>query len=294
MVKYSKAGISVPFYLSTAEISPNKLDDSNNNDDSNKRARPTASGGPEHCGKKSSEDSTKLAPRVSSVPALSCLPLGNSLPLKKRMKRSESSAFLLQEEPLRGKGKVHSVTSPYSDVKPEEHFRNLLRRLGQSADTVNIDPDSFLPTAKQQHASYPRAAMAARNEDLDLLRSLHNEGQNLQCANQFGESVIHIVCRRSRDDILEFLVSEVGVSLRLMDDLGRTPLHDAAWTDKPNFKLAALLLTREPDLIHARDKRGNSPLAYVPKQNWGLWNAFLEQNKDLFVRLQQDGVTTVG
>jgi len=96
-------------------------------------------------------------------------------------------------------------------------------------DSMEADPMSFFPIAKQQHETYAKAAMAARSEDLQALKTLHEQGKSLQCSNRFGESIIHIICRRGRDDILKFLVSEAGVTLRLRDDLGRTPLHDAAW-----------------------------------------------------------------
>jgi Ankyrin repeats (3 copies) len=287
MVKLSKVGISLPFFLSTPEALVNEQHDSK------KRARPKTNSSPGTNGAKSLPDSAKPAHRVSSVPAMSSIPHDYGIRQQKPMKRSRSSVLLHNFEALE-EGTRPAVRSHSPHIKSEEYFKKMLRELGQSPESVIVDRDSFLPVGVQQHPSYPQAAMAARNEDLDLLRTLHNEGHCLQCANKFGESIIHIVCRRSRDDILEFLVSEVGVSLRLMDDLGRTPLHDAAWTDKPNFKLAAQLLSKEPDLIYTLDKRGNLPLAYVPQQNWGLWNAFLEQNKGMFVKAACSGATTVG
>ncbi len=286
MVTFSKAGIALPFYVYTSsESQPNNVDDSK------KRARPKKGSICDTSGTESLEESIKSPPRVNSYPELSCFARGESIPLKKRMKRSESSAFFHTPQEVRN---AVAMTSPSSQLNPDDYLRKILRDSGQSAEPVKIDPGSFLAIEQQQHASYPRAAMAARNEDLDQLRTLHSEGQSLQCANRFGESIIHIICRRSRDDILDFLVSEVGVSVRLIDDLGRTPLHDAAWTERPNFKVATLLLSKEPDLIHARDKRGNSPLSYVPKHNWGLWNAFLQQHKALFVRIPEKSAAVVG
>ena len=67
----------------------------------------------------------------------------------------------------------------------------------------------------------------------------------------------------------------------MRDDYGRTPLHDAAWTDKPNFELVTLLLQACPDLLFIADQRGFTPMAYVGRQRWEEWCVFLEQNKEL-------------
>ncbi len=221
MVKISKVGISLPYYSTVNECVVNELVAVNEK----KRARANeTSPGP-----LSSE--AKVQPtRVASVPTLSCNLQDNDrrMPLKKRMKRSESSMLPVQEHP---KQKQESVTTSNAKgkMRPEECIKSIVQASGVSIESIKVDLNSFLPIEKQQHSSYPQAALAARNEDITSLKSLHKEGHNLQCSNKFGESIIHIICRRRRDDILNFLVSEAGVSLRLRDDLGRTPLHDAAW-----------------------------------------------------------------
>jgi hypothetical protein len=53
-------------------------------------------------------------------------------------------------------------------------------------------------------------------------------------------------------------------------------------TERPNFKVVHRLLLHEPDMIFVRDNRGNSPLAYIPRQNWGVWNQFLMENQACF------------
>jgi ankyrin repeat protein len=64
------------------------------------------------------------------------------------------------------------------------------------------------------------------------------------------------------------------------DDYGRTPLHDAAWTDQPNFEIVQQLLENSPDLLLVKDKRGYSPLAYVPSQQRAEWCRFLEEHEE--------------
>jgi hypothetical protein len=212
MVQLSRKGIQLPFYTSSVVVHA----------DISKKRTHSGTNGPSF-----SESVSKSPHRVASVPSLIFLSSSNNAraPLKKRMKRYESSVFTLRE-PRRD---VNSKSDDYSTVKPEECFERIVQKSGTSTRSINIDAGSFLSIQEQQLPSYPQAALAARNEDLQLLKKLHAEGHNLQCSNKFGESIIHIICRRGRDDILDFLVSEVDVSLRLRDDLGRTPLHDAAW-----------------------------------------------------------------
>jgi hypothetical protein len=214
-IKISRAGIQLPFYTTGVVVNDEKSQKRNRSDNN---------------GPSPDENLPKSPLRVASAPTLTsiCLSSGRNsrVPLKKRMKRSESSMFTLRE-PRDLKPKPDGTSTV---VKPEECVERIIQKSGISMRSMNVDSEYFLPIEKQQHSSYPQAALAARNEDLPLLKKLHEEGHNLQCSNKFGESIIHIICRRGRDDILDFLVSEVDVSLRLRDDLGRTPLHDAAWS----------------------------------------------------------------
>jgi hypothetical protein len=211
--------------------------------------------------------------------------------LLKRMNRSESefrfqpnagkieslqSLSTKQEENPHIKPEAHKVF-----IKPEVHLESLLKSQGYSTDSFQGANDLFLPITRDQDESYPQAALAARNEDLDAFKELHNRGLNLQSANRFGESIVHIVCRRGNDVILGFLTQEANVSVRVRDDLGRTPLHDAAWTERPNFALVRMVLLAAPDLLFVRDNRGHSALAYAPCHRWGEWCKFLEENMPL-------------
>ena len=122
---------------------------------------------------------------------------------------------------------------------------------------------------------------AARSDDLDKLKSLHANGNSLTCCNRFGESLLHLVCRKGSTDIVRFMVDEAGVSLCTRDDYCRTPLHDACWTSKPNFDLFLFIIQREPELLLAKDVRGHMPLNYVRKEQWDEWRTFLNQHSAL-------------
>ena len=68
---------------------------------------------------------------------------------------------------------------------------------------------------------------------------------------------------------------DAGSSVQVSDDYGRTPLHDACWTPNPNFETISLLLEKDPWLLSITDCRGSTPLGYVRKAHWAVWNGFL-------------------
>mmetsp|Transcript_33353 Transcript_33353/g.38644 ORF Transcript_33353/g.38644 Transcript_33353/m.38644 type:complete len:419 (+) Transcript_33353:132-1388(+) len=139
----------------------------------------------------------------------------------------------------------------------------------------------FITPSEEQMASYGHDLIeAVRNQDINYLRSCHLSGtKSLQCCNRFGESLIHMACRRGFLDVVSFLTQEAKVSLRVIDDCGRTPMHDACWTCKPSFELLDLLISTEPDLMIMSDKRGNTPFDYVRREHWSHWANFIETRK---------------
>lgn len=103
----------------------------------------------------------------------------------------------------------------------------------------------------------------------------------MAACNRYSESVLHMACRRSSYETIRFMVDKVD-SIFLVDDFGRTPLHDACWRPEPHFAITALLLDLNLDMIRCKDKRGATPLDYVRKEHWPLWCAFLDCQKDKY------------
>ena len=175
---------------------------------------------------------------------------------------------------LSGNGGNATATATTNDV-----VNNIPSPL--SADDAKLD-NFFLPMKEENIAAYNQdIATAARSGNLKFLRKQHEEGKNLQCCNKFHETIIHTICRRGHANLLKYAIEEVKLNIRLRCDYGRNPLHDACWTDKPNFELVKLLLTECPDLLYIKDSRGFTPLSYVGKQLWYDWCQFLEENKNL-------------
>jgi len=128
---------------------------------------------------------------------------------------------------------------------------------------------------------------AVRENHLEALRKMHAEGRPLQCHNKFGESLLHLACRKQRIEVVDFLLNEVKVSAAVRDDFGRTPLHDACWTPVPNFKLVDCILKKCPDLLYVKDKRGHTPLFYGRQNHWESWIRHLEERIQLLAPKHQ-------
>ena len=141
--------------------------------------------------------------------------------------------------------------------------------------------DFFIELTPETIAAYSAELVKAiRDRDITLLREMHKSGKSLQCSNRFGESLLHMACRRGYTDVVRFLIKEADVSLRVKDDFGRTPLHDACWSADPNFDLMELIIDHDPDLLLIEDVRGHSPFSYARKSHWKEWSAFLTTKRE--------------
>lgn len=110
--------------------------------------------------------------------------------------------------------------------------------------------------------------------------------QPFRCSNRFGESLMHLACRRGRTEMVRFLVEELpggtpSQMLSIQDDCHKTPLHDACWTPSPNFELVELILEHAPEQVMMQDVRGNTPFDYVRKEDYALWLRFLWERRSL-------------
>jgi hypothetical protein len=173
---------------------------------------------------------------------------------------------------------------PMADVDPKLLLKSIIESHGASSEPrPYASLKGFFATMTEANvAAYDMETVTAiRKGVLDDVRKLHEAGKNLVACNQFGESIIHLACRHGKTDIVEFLMFHAGSSPRVICDSGRTPMHDACWTAAPNFECIRLVLKEVPDLLLVADKRGFTPLAYLPRDTWGEWSDFLERNRDI-------------
>ena len=180
-------------------------------------------------------------------------------------------------------------------ISPTDTVRKIFQSSSSSSSqieekapiTENTDymyTDFFTKPTEEQIAAYDAQKITAvRNGDIVTLRSLLEAGQNLSCCNKFGESLIHMACRRGHIDVVRFLLQDAKVSLTVRDDYGRTPFHDCCWRPSPSYDLMELLLREgDPRLLLLKDVRGHTPFDYSGAQ-WAGWNEFLESRKDLLL-----------
>jgi hypothetical protein len=167
---------------------------------------------------------------------------------------------------------------------PQKSLESILDSKGIKSKVHSFDslPGFFEETKQEEINCYGFDVLnAVRESDIDTLRAFHREGRPLKCSNRFGESLLHLACRKGIVKVVDFLVNEVEVPLQVKDDMGRSPLHDAFWTCEPSFELIDIILKKCPDLLLISDKRGHTPLSYARQNDWAMWNDYLEDRTDM-------------
>mmetsp|Transcript_5376 Transcript_5376/g.15034 ORF Transcript_5376/g.15034 Transcript_5376/m.15034 type:complete len:295 (-) Transcript_5376:35-919(-) len=179
-------------------------------------------------------------------------------------------------------------------ASPDEYLLMLTKaQLGiefEAKPALSLD-SFFVPVTEEQMASYTMEAVSAvRNNDLDRLKELHTEGQALDCFNRFGESLLNMACRRGFESIVLYLLESDRVNVRISDDGGRTPLHDACWNPTPQLRICQSLIERDPALLLVADRRGCTAFQYARKEHWDQWRKFLYDNRECLVKLKQPDI----
>jgi len=155
--------------------------------------------------------------------------------------------------------------------------------LQSSSTNGTVTGKPFIPPLSENDlANYDVDVVAAtREEDLQTLSDLHHkQGRSLSCCNRYGESLLHMACRRGFFPIVSFLTQEAGVAIRITDDCGRTPLHDALWHRDCQYATVDLLIRKDPSLLLMCDKHGHTPFSYARREHWEVWKQFLWDRRE--------------
>lgn len=111
--------------------------------------------------------------------------------------------------------------------------------------------------------------------------SVNFEGMDMEqlrrLRNQFGESLMHLVCRSGLSSA-EFLIKQVKVPLNVRDKFGRSPLHNACLAAIPDFNTVKLILQYAPKLVLFEDNKGRTPFDYISARNRSKWSRFLSED----------------
>ena len=140
------------------------------------------------------------------------------------------------------------------------------------------------PTEEDIEAYDLEVVKSIRSKDLVTLQTLHRGGKNLNACNQFGESLLHMACRRGDVAMVSFMLLEAKVRVEIRDDFGRTPFHDACWTSTPNLDVMDILLqVANPYMMLSEDVRGSVPFDYARKEHYAEWINYLQSRKGIIL-----------
>lgn len=168
-------------------------------------------------------------------------------------------------------------------MTPQVSLDIMLRTRGHSTRRYQTLKSAYYNTPnEEQRTGYTNAVLEAiRHADLPAFRKLLADGMSPNACNAYGESIVHMVCRRGLVDFLRVLIL-AGCRLQSADDYGRTPLHDACWAAEPNFAVVELILKCDVRLFHMTDARGAVPLEYVHVHHYQAWLEFLKEKADVY------------
>lgn len=203
--------------------------------------------------------------------------------------RSHTSKETAADASRKAMGSGQSVSSKSHAQKiadqqtPQSYLDRVLEERGYATKKYSSLEGGYYcrPTPLQQASYGSRVSLAIRASDTSLLRRLLDSGLSPNPCNNYGESLVHMVCRRGDHRLLRIML-EAGTSLQVTDDYGRTPLHDACWRADPSFETVKLILESDKNLLQLLDCRGASPLGYIKKENYARWLDFLMANVDTY------------
>jgi hypothetical protein len=183
-----------------------------------------------------------------------------------------------------------------ANVHPDAFLADLIEAMFCQKLQVKpcLELKDFFPviTEDQMKAYTVEVTTIARSNDVAKLRDFFQQQGKaaLDCYNRFGEGLLNLACRRGFRDMAQFLMSEVELSVRVRDDYGRTPLHDACWNPEPQLEICSWIIARDPSLFLIADKRGFTPFQYARPGDWIIWRRFLFDHRHHLSALMQPDI----
>lgn len=173
-------------------------------------------------------------------------------------------------------------------VKPADHYKMICEKAGKPIRFLPPEEvqDFFLPSLPENKAAHRMEIInAVRGQDLETVKTLHQQGYALDARSPAtDESLLHVCARRGTPEILKYMLREGEVSPCVCCDYGRSPLHDAAWsTSERALEMLKILIYACPDMLMLNDRRGFSPLDYIPRDHWAHCCEFLDKHKEMIL-----------
>lgn len=200
----------------------------------------------------------------------------DSIFTKKKSVKSFSNSVKIQES------NTSSTTAiKRTNISPQEYLDDQMYIRGYATLPHQTLKSGYYkrPTLLQQ-ASYDNylIELALYGQNVKLRRIL-DSGISPNPCNSHGESLIHLISRRCLPSTMQVFLN-AGASVRVSDDYGRTPLHDACWRPEPCFEMIHLIAKSDRDQFHMQDERGSRPLSYVRREQWDMWISFIDSKID--------------
>jgi ankyrin repeat protein len=186
----------------------------------------------------------------------------DSTPRRKKRKLSDSQM-------------CNTAPTSVAVMSPTLYLSVALKNKGIESRIDHLSVEQAIYFEPYREAQIPTEILrAVRRNDLKELRRF--EVEKLSQRNQFGESLMHLVCRLGLNSVA-YLIEEAKLPLNVRDKFGRSPLHNACLAPIPNFENAVLLLKYAPKLVVFEDNKGNTPFDNIPARNHGKWSRFLSE-----------------
>jgi hypothetical protein len=216
----------------------------------------------------------KMFQKPVSLPAKT-IKVPGATALRSNLKKGDTAAEAFR------KANPSVVEKKYAADSPQAFLDKELKARGYSTKKyVSLEGGYYSrPTLLQKASFGSRMSDAVIKSDATLLRRLLDAGLSPNPCNDFGESLIHRVCRRGDYKLLSLLL-EKGCCLQIVDDYGRNPLHDAFWKADPSPEVLSMILRTDKHLIRLMDVRGFVPLDYVRKEVYPDMIEFLKSKMD--------------
>jgi hypothetical protein len=179
--------------------------------------------------------------------------------------------------------RLSEVCNVLVQINPTAYIEAAFRANGHDVDMIQQKAAAQFsaPTSEMTDAYQHDIVSAFRSNDMETIQQLHANGKlTVNACNRFGESVLHIACRRGNAKLVRFLIETVGMDAKtIRDDYHRTVLHDACWTNQAASEVVDVLLEHCPEHALLKDVRGFTPFDYTRSQDHGKWLRFLWERK---------------
>lgn len=183
------------------------------------------------------------------------------------------------------------LMNPKKSVSPKEYFIRLLNLVNKPYCTYEALKSGYYsePTNLQLSScgSYLNDIVCKSRDSRELEEYL-SCGVSLNPTNEYGDSLVHQLCRRGDEDLVSVVLKCFNKVIDMKESprnavspfqisnfMGRTPLHETCCSPKTRFRIVDIILRCDPYLLIVTDQHGYTPLDYISIDQWPKWIVYL-------------------